>query len=299
MASVSHTPLSRSAVWLLAARPRTLPVALAPVAVGSAVAANEGGFQPLVALAALMGALALQVASNFANDVGDHVRGADGPERTGPLRTAQAGLLSARQLWSGTCVALLAAAVPGLYLIAVGGWPILLLGLVSMAAAVAYTTGPAYGYRGLGDVAVFAFFGFAGVLGTAYVQTHTLSALGVAASIPVGALATGILAINNLRDIETDAAAGKRTVAVRFGRRGVRAEWAALIGIAYLIPCWLAVFEGRSLWILLPLATAPIAWTLASKVLRDSLGPELNAALARNAQLTALFSLLFALGILA
>lgn len=298
MASLDAQGPGRRAAYWGAIRPRTLLVSLAPVAVGTAVAATDGRAQFGLAGAALAGAVLLQIASNLANDVGDHLRGADGPDRVGPPRAAQQGLLSPRELGWATGAVLLAAAIPGALLIAAGGWPILVLGLVSMAAAVGYTAGPAYGYRGFGDLAVFLFFGIAAVVGTDFVQGGTLSGLAFAAAVPVGALATAILVINNLRDLDTDAAVGKRTLAVRLGRSGARAEWGGLVLLAYASPVGLWI-GGRDAWVLLPLLTLPLAGRIAARVLRGAGGPELNDALAQNAQLTALFALLFAGGLVA
>ncbi len=286
--------------WMLAARPRTLPVAVAPVAVGTAVAVAEGRASALPALAALLGALLLQVASNFANDLFDYERGADTEARIGPPRASQLGLLTSGQMKAGIAAVLAAAVAVGLYLFAVAGWPVVAVGLLSMAAALAYTGGPwPFGYRGLGDPAVFLFFGVIAVVGTHYVQSLVFSPQALVASLPVGALATAILVVNNVRDIDTDRMAGKRTLAVRLGRRGGRAEYACLLGAAYaLLPLqWLLC--GRSLWLLAPLLTLPMALSLTRTVCRQTDGPALNAALAGTAQLTLFFSLLLAAGWLA
>lgn len=298
MAALDQTPVRGEwRVWLMAARPRTLPVAVAPVVVGTAVAAADGGLRGGPALAALSGALLLQIASNLANDLFDHERGADTAERIGPARVSQLGLLDPARMRLGIALVLLLALAVGGYLAAVAGWPVVVTGLVSIAAALAYTGGPwPFGYRGLGDLAVFVFFGVVAVVGTYYVQTLRFSAGAFAASAAVGCLATAILVVNNVRDIDTDRVAGKMTLAVRLGPRWGRREYYALMGAAYaLLPVyWLWV--GRSPWVLLPLLTLPLALRLLGTVAVRSDGPALNGALAGTAQLTLLFSLLLALG---
>jgi 1,4-dihydroxy-2-naphthoate octaprenyltransferase len=283
--------------WVMAARLRTLPVAVAPVVVGTAVAASEGVANPLPAFGALIGALLLQLVSNFANDVFDMEKGADTEERIGPPRATQLGLLSPDAMRMGIAVALGAAAGVGLYLFWVAGWPVLVIGLLSMVAAVAYTGGPwPFGYKGLGDPAVFIFFGVIAVVGSHYVQSLELSLAALAASIGVGALATAILVVNNLRDIDTDEQAGKRTLAVRLGRAGARREYVVLLGVAYaLLPFyWLGL--GRSIFVMLPALSLPKALALVRTLHATQEGPPLNAALAGTAQLTLLYSVLLASG---
>ncbi len=285
------------AAWLLAARPRTLAVAVGPIAVGTAVAAGEGSARLLPALAALLGTVLLQLGSNFANDVYDFEKGADTDARIGPARAAQLGLLSSAQLRTGMWVVFGAATLVGLYLVAVAGWPIVAIGVASIIAAVAYTGGPwPLGYHGLGDPMVFLFFGVVAVTGAAYVQTLEVSSEALLASIPVGALATATLVVNNVRDRETDTRAGKRTLAVRLGARGGRLEYATLVAIAYwMLPVYWIVCE-RSLWVWLPLLTLPRACQLLDRVFRNTDGPTLNAALGATAQLGMIYSLLLAAG---
>lgn len=296
MSEVATTP-TRLQVWTMAIRPRTLPVSLAPVLVGSAVAQAEGAFRPGPALAALLGALLLQIASNLANDLFDHEKGADTEDRIGPLRVMQQGWVSAGALRMAIVFVLLCAGGVGLYLVSVAGWPVVAIGLVSMIAALAYTGGPwPLGYHGLGDPAVFVFFGPVAVAGTCFVQSGEISGAALIASVPVGLLATAILVVNNVRDIETDTAAGKRTLAVRLGRAGGRNEYALLVTGAYallLVP-WLA--WGQGAWVLLPVITLPLAIRLIRTVQTEVGGAELNAALAGTAQLTLLFSLALAVG---
>lgn len=284
--------------WVMAIRPQTLPVSIGPVLVGTAVAFVQGATAPLAAFAAGLGALFLQIGSNFANDVFDFEKGADNEDRIGPPRAAQLGLLSPRQLKIGMAVVFALATTMGLYLAWVAGPVILGVGFVSILAAIAYTGGPyPLGYHGLGDLAVFVFFGLVAVVGTTFVQTGSLPALAWLCAIPVGALATAILVVNNLRDVDTDTAAGKRTLAVRMGRGGARAEWAVLVFGAYLVPFALWLGLGLSPWILIPIASLPRAVRLFLVIRGTEDGPALNEALAGTAQLGFLFSLLLALGL--
>jgi 1,4-dihydroxy-2-naphthoate polyprenyltransferase len=283
--------------WIAAARLRTLPAAAAPVAVGTACAHAAGGVAWGPAAAALAGALAIQVGTNFANDVFDAERGADGPDRVGPLRAVSAGLITAAAMKRAMIAAFAVACGFGLYLTLSAGWPIAVLGLVAIAAGIAYTGGPyPLGYHGLGDLAVMVFFGFVAVCGTAYVQLGAVPALAWWAAIPVGALATAILVVNNVRDRHTDARAGKRTLAVRFGRTAALVEYAALLAIAYLVPIGLAICAA-SPWPLLPLVTLPLAYARMRELLRAATGPDHNACLAQTAQLLAAFGLTFTIGL--
>ncbi|CAA9551403.1 MAG: 1,4-dihydroxy-2-naphthoate polyprenyltransferase [uncultured Thermomicrobiales bacterium] len=294
----TRTPPGPARAWLLAIRPKTLPAAIAPVVVGTALAARDDGFAFAAALAAIAVALLLQIAANLANDVFDFKRGADTADRVGPVRVAQAGLIPPARLLTATWAALAAATVPGLYLVWRGGWPLLVIGALALVAAVAYTGGPVpLGYLGLGDVAVFVFFGLVAVAGTYATQTRDFSALALAAAVPIGALATAILAVNNLRDVAGDRRAGKRTLAVRLGPDGARAEYVALLAAAYLSPPLLWLAGPLSAWALLPWLTLPLAAVLARKVLTET-GAALNARLAGTARLEILFALLFAAGIL-
>lgn len=280
----------------MAARPRTLPAAAAPVAVGTAVAVADGAGATLPALGAMVGAVLLQIGTNLANDVFDFEKGADTEKRLGPPRAAQLGLLSPRALRSGMLVVFGASVVVGLYLAFVGGWPIMALGLLSIAAGVAYTGGPyPLGYHGWGDLAVFLFFGLAAVCGTYWVQALALPFHVVTAAVPIGALATAILVVNNLRDIATDAAAGKRTLAVRLGRRGVRIEYLLLVFIAYATCPMLWWLEAGSAWLWLPWASLPLAARLVTRVWQEE-GPSLNQVLTRTVQLELLFASLLAVG---
>jgi len=284
------------ATWIAAARLRTLPAAVVPVAVGTAVVAAIGRVAWGPALAALAGSIAIQIGTNFANDVFDAEKGADGADRLGPLRVVSAGLVSAGAMKRAMILAFAVAAAFGLYLVSVAGWPIVVIGLASIAAGVAYTGGPwPLGYHGLGDVFVLTFFGFVAVCGTAFVQVGHVPCLAWWAAVPVGALATAILVVNNVRDRAGDARAGKRTLAVRFGRRAALVEYALLLAVAYAIPLGLAA-SGRP-WAALPLLTAPLAFARLRSLAAAADGPEHNRLLAATAQLLMLHGALFAVGL--
>ena len=288
--------MSTASIWIAAARLRTLPAAVVPVAVGTACAAASGGLAWGPALAALGGALAIQIGTNFANDVFDAEKGADGADRVGPLRAVSAGLISAAAMKRAMVIAFAIAALFGLYLVRTAGWPVVVIGLASVASGIAYTGGPwPLGYHGLGDVFVLAFFGFVAVCGTAFVQLGRVPALAWWAAVPVGALATAILVVNNVRDRAGDARVGKRTLAVRFGRPAALVEYALLLVVAYAVPVVLAV-TGRS-WAALPLATAPLGVVRMRALVRAVDGGEHNRCLAATAQLLMLHGMLFAVGL--
>ncbi|MCC6644223.1 MAG: 1,4-dihydroxy-2-naphthoate polyprenyltransferase [Polyangiaceae bacterium] len=283
--------------WVLAARPQTLPVSMVPVAVGTAIAAARGGARPPVALACLGVSLLLQIAANLANDVFDFEKGADTAARLGPLRAAQAGLLTPRAMKVGLAVALALATATGLSLVLVGGWPVLALGALALLSAVAYTGGPyPLGYNGLGDVFVFGFFGVVAVVGTAALQTGAYDPVAFAAAAPIGALSTAVLVVNNVRDHETDVAAGKRTLVVRLGRRFGVAEYAALMLVAYATPLGLVGARAASPVVLLPTLTLPFAVRLCLAVAEER-GAKLNARLRATAKLMVAFGALFAAGL--
>ena len=297
-------------IWVIAARPATLPAAAAGVAVGLGAALAVGTpFRVDTAIGCLLVALLLQVAANFANDLSDFRRGADTPDRVGPLRVAAAGLVTERQLEVAIALTIVAAGVVGLYLVWVGGAVLLVFGVLAVVAALAYTGGPLpYGYRALGEVFVFVFFGLVAVAGTAYLQALRVDALFVVAAVPPGALITAILVVNNLRDIPTDAAAGKRTLAVVIGRRRTQAEYGVLLGVAYVVPmllvlAWIAGWTpaGRPAplmpLVLLPLLTLPMANSLLARVRGFEAPRELNLVLKGTARLALVFSLLFGIGL--
>jgi 1,4-dihydroxy-2-naphthoate polyprenyltransferase len=282
---------------MLAARVRTLPAAAAPVVVGTGAAIGAGNFAFFPALAALVGALLLQIGANFANDLFDFLRGVDTAARVGPVRVTQAGLLTPRQVRAGMWTVFAVAALIGVYLIRVGGWPVVLIGLAAILAAIAYTGGPfPLGYHGLGEVFVFLFFGLAAVGGTYYVQAGTMRAAAWWASVPMGLLAVAIIVVNNLRDIATDRAAGKQTLAVRFGERGTETEYLTLVVVAYLVPVAMWATRAASVWVLLALLSLPLVPPLLRR-LRGERGRALNGVLAGTARLELVYGLLFALGL--
>ncbi|MEO1234220.1 MAG: 1,4-dihydroxy-2-naphthoate polyprenyltransferase [Myxococcota bacterium] len=283
--------------WILASRPKTLTAAAVPVVVGTAVAIHEGGASWGPALAALLGAFAIQIGTNFANDLFDALKGADNEDRLGPVRAVQAGLLSARAMAWGTGLAFGIATLFGIYLVSVAGWPIVIIGLASVASGLAYTGGPfPLAYNGLGDVFVMVFFGFVAVAGTTYVQLLTVPPLALWAAVPVGALATAVLVVNNVRDREGDALAGKRTVVVRFGRGFGLAEYGLCLALAYAVPVGLAA-AGYGPWVLLTWVTLPMAAELVRSVARDQ-GAPLNETLAGTARLLLFYGLLLAWGLI-
>lgn len=291
--------VSTKGAWWLAIRPATLTASAAPVIVGAGVAWSDGHFSLGPALAALLGACLLQVGANFANDVFDFERGADTADRKGPPRATQSGWITPASMKRAMWLAFAAATATGIYLTYVGGWRVLALGLASIAAAYLYTGGPRpYGYLGLGDLAVFLFFGPGAVAGTYYVQALSVSPLALLASIPIGALATAILVVNNLRDIETDERAGKRTLAVRLGDARTRAYYQALLLVAYLVPLLLWAQGLAGVTVLLPWASIPMALRLAMRMRHES-GLPLNGCLVGTARLEVAFGLLFALGLAA
>jgi 1,4-dihydroxy-2-naphthoate octaprenyltransferase len=283
--------------WVLAMRPATLGAALVPVAVGAAVAQVHGGLRLWPTLGALFGAIFIQIGTNFANDVFDYEKGADTADRLGPTRAVQAGLISAGAMRRAMILTFALAAICGAYLGYVGGWPLIVIGVASIVSGIAYTGGPyPLGYNGLGDIFVMIFFGFVAVCGTVLVNLGSVPELAVWASIPPGALATAILVVNNVRDRETDVLAGKRTLAVRFGRAAGIAEYRFLIVISFLTPMLLYVL-GKAGWpILLPLLTAPAAALLQRGLVRGQ-GRELNPVLVGTAKLLVFFGLLFAAGL--
>ncbi len=283
--------------WVLATRPKTLAAGIVPVAVGTALAFGAGVGKALPALAALVGALLIQIATNFTNDYYDFKKGADTEERLGPVRVTQAGLIPPRTVLNAALFTFALAFVVGLYLLSVAGWPIFVVGLLSLACGYAYTGGPyPLGYNGLGDLFVFVFFGFVAVGGTYYVQVGELNAAAVAAGIPVGALATCLLAVNNLRDVTTDTKAGKRTLVVRLGVAFGRAEYLILVLAAYATPVALWLTGQLGPQVLLPLASLVLAVGPVRTVLTQN-GAPLNEALGGTARLMLAFGVLFAVGL--
>jgi 1,4-dihydroxy-2-naphthoate polyprenyltransferase len=287
-------------IWLMAARPRTLPAAIAPVLVGTAAAVEAvDDIRWLAFVAALVGSIFIQIGTNLANDYSDAKRGADTADRLGPVRVTSSGLIAPRRVLYATWIAFAAALAVGIYLATVAGWEILVVGAASIAAGVLYTGGPRpYGYAGLGELFVFVFFGLVAVNGSYYVQLEDLDLLPFLLSIPVGLLSTAILVVNNVRDLDTDARAGKRTLAVRLGRARTRILYVALVAGAFgLLPIGLWVGEGPAAG-LIALAAAPLAVGPVRAVRTRTDGPALNGALAGTGMLLAGFSVLLAAGLL-
>lgn len=282
-------------VWIAAARPRTLTAAAAAVMVGLALAHRAGHVNAMLGLVTMLAALLIQIGTNLANDYFDFVAGADTAARLGPLRITQAGLVEPSTVRNAALGVLGLAALAGCYLVSAGGWPILCIGIASIVAAIAYTAGPIpLAYNGLGDAFVFVFFGLAAVNGTVFLQTGGVTWLSIAASIPIACIVTAILVVNNLRDIDTDGGAGKRTLAVQFGRGFARAEYRGLVAIALLMTPVLAWIGGAML--LIPIASAPLALGEMRAIGRRT-GAELNRSLARTAALHLSYCLLLALAL--
>jgi 1,4-dihydroxy-2-naphthoate octaprenyltransferase len=283
--------------WILAARPATLPAAVVPVLVGGAAALAEGArFRPFVFAMTLVCALLIQIGTNFANDYSDFLKGADNDKRLGPVRVTSSGLMTREQVRQGIIVAFGLAVMIGGYLAWIGGWPIIVIGILSVISGLAYTGGPfPTGYHGLGDVFAFAFFGVVAVTGTAFLQTGTWSRFALVLSIPIGLLVTNLLVVNNLRDLPTDIAAGKRTLATRIGDRATRIQYVLFCVVAFIVPAVIAFDQGRRL-MLLPFLSIPLAIGLISKVAGGVSGRDLNPVLERSGQLLLAFGLLLAIG---
>ena len=283
----------------MAARPRTLPAAVAPVLVGTALAGFENVFHPLRFIAALLGAVFIQVGTNLSNDYSDARRGADAEDRLGPVRVTAGGLAPPKQVLVATYVSFGLAVLFGAYLVAVAGWQLLLVGAASILAGVAYTGGPRpYGYEGLGEVFVFLFFGVVAVAGSYFVQVTHLEWEAFALSVPVGLLAAGILVVNNIRDIDSDRRAGKRTLAVRLGRRRTRVLYAVIVYLAFLLAPVTWIFGPLQAWVLLPWLTIVLAAGVVRTVRNHTDGQSLNQALAQTGMLQLAFCMLLSAGLL-
>jgi 1,4-dihydroxy-2-naphthoate octaprenyltransferase len=286
-------------IWLMAARVRTLPAAVAPVLVGTALAGFVHVFHPLRFIAALLGAVFIQVGTNLSNDYSDARRGADAEDRLGPVRVTAGGLVPPRRVLVATYVSFGVAVLFGVYLIVVAGWQLLLVGAASILAGVLYTGGPRpYGYEGLGEVFVFLFFGIVAVAGSYFVQVKHLSWEAFALAVPVGLIAAGILVVNNVRDIDSDRRAGKRTLAVRLGRNRTRVMFAAVVYLAYLLAPVTWIFGPLKPWLLLSWLTLPLAAEVTRIVRNHTDGPSLNQALARTGLLQLTFCALLSAGLL-
>ncbi len=286
-------------IWLMAARPRTLPAAVAPVLVGTALAGYIGVFHWLRFVAALLGAVLIQVGTNLSNDYSDARRGADTEDRLGPVRVTAGGLVPPRQVLIATYLTFGLAVLVGLYLVIVAGWQLLLVGIASILAGVAYTGGPKpYGYEGLGEVFVFLFFGVVAVAGSYFVEVRALSWEAFALSVPVGLLAAAILVVNNIRDIDSDRRAAKRTSAVRLGRERTRTVFGVVVYLAFLLTPITWLFGPLQAWVMLPWLTLGLAVPLVRLVRTHADGPSLNRALARTGMLQLAFCALLSAGLL-
>ena len=299
--AAAPTPKASSAahIWFMAARPRTLPAAVAPVLVGTSLALGAGHFRPLAFLAALLGAIFIQVGTNLSNDYSDARRGADTEDRLGPVRVTAGGLVPPGRVLFATYVTFGLAVLCGVYLVAVAGWELIAVGAASILAGVLYTGGPRpYGYEGLGELFVFLFFGIVAVSGSYFVQVQALPWEAFACAVPVGLLASAILVVNNVRDLETDRRAGKRTLAVRLGRERTRALYTAMVAGAFVLVPLPWVLGSMTAWLFLPWLAIPLALPLVKVVRTRVDGPSLNGALAKTGALQLVFCLLFSAGIL-
>lgn len=283
--------------WFLAARPKTLPASIAPILVGTAVAIHEDGFHAMTAVMALLTALLLQIAANFANDALDFRRGADTAERTGPMRVVASGLISPEAVLRATGLMLVLATLSGLYLVWRGGWPFLALGVFALVCAVAYTGGPwPLAYLGLGEVFVFIFFGPIAVTGTAYLQTMDLTWLALAASVPSGLMAICILIVNNVRDLEQDRRARKHTVAVRIGDQASRREYVLIQQLTLIIPFIFWGVGWLNAWSLLTVLAWPLFWQLWRQIGAWQ-GAKLNATLGATGRTSLVYSILLSIAL--
>jgi len=284
--------------WLLASRPRTLLAAVVPVMVGSALAISQNKFTLILSLIALLCSILIQVGTNFTNDLYDYLKGTDKEDRIGPRRVLVSGLISTSEMKMGIITVFGLAFLLGLYLVYAAGIVILIIGVISILAGLAYTAGPyPLAYNGLGDVFVFAFFGIVGTTGTYYLHLHEFSLLSFLIAVPVGALITNILVVNNYRDIEEDREADKYTLAVKLGKKFTRFQFVNSIAISYLILFIIYFKYDFTYWIFLPLISLPIAVILI-KTLQTLEGEGLNKTLELSAKYAALFGLLFSLGLI-
>jgi 1,4-dihydroxy-2-naphthoate octaprenyltransferase len=298
MINTQTNTISKFEAWILASRPRTLAAAIVPVVIGSSIAIHDDVFKPIAAIIALLCSLLIQIGTNLVNDLYDFLRGSDKNDRIGPLRASASGLLSKQEMNAGIYISFGLCFLLGMYLVNIGGPFILFIGVISIVAGIAYTAGPfPLAYKGLGDIAVFLFFGFVGTIGTYYVQSNTISALSFWASVPVGALITNILVVNNYRDREEDRSNGKHTLVVIFGETFGRMQYLFFMIISYAILFVVYFTFKKSLVIFLPLLSLPLSIKLV-KMIFTLRGSELNKTLELTAKLSALYAFLFAAGIL-
>lgn len=294
--SKKNTP-SKLKGWVLASRPKTLLASVVPVVVGSALAIAENKFVLLYSIIALFCSLLIQIGTNYVNDLYDFLKGADNEKRKGPERVLASGWISVNEMKIGSVLVFLISFLLGLYLVYVGGKVVLIIGVLSILAGIAYTAGPfPLAYNGLGDIFVFLFFGLVGTMGTYYIHVHKFSELSFITALPVGALITNILVVNNYRDIEEDRAAKKKTLAVIFGRVFTRFEYIILLIISFLVPATLYFNFNFHYWIFLPYLSIPVAINLISMLFKLD-GQELNKTLELTAKFSALFGLLFSIGL--
>ena len=283
--------------WVLASRLKTLTAAISPVLVGVSLAIHDGQFQPFIAFMTLLAAVLIQIGANFANDVYDFLKGSDREDRLGPTRATQSGLIPPEDMKKGMWLVFSLAICVGFYLASIGGWPIVWIGLASIASAITYTGGPyPLGYHGWGDVFVFVFFGIIAVPGTYYLQSGFVSYDSILFGIPLGALSTAILIVNNLRDADTDIKSGKRTLAVRYGKTFVKIEYIIMMVVAFAIPIYILQFwDELSLYIILFLL--PISIRLIQSLYNET-GISLNPVLVNTAQFLFHFSILLSIGLI-
>ena len=290
----------RFKLWLSAARPKTLAAAVVPVLVGASIAWYNQLFRADTTAVAFFCAFVIQIGTNFANDYFDFIKGADTDERLGFERATAAGLIKPETMRNATIFTMLTAFVAGLYLVWIGGWIVLAIGLASLLFGVLYTGGPyPLGYNGLGDIFVFIFFGFVAVMGTYYVNALQWSALSAWASIPIGALCVNILVVNNLRDVDQDRIANKRTLGVLFGEQALRVEYVSMLLISYISPAVIFFFHPVSYWIFLPMLSLPEAFRLNRLVWNNKDKRTLNNTLGHTARLMFIFGFLFSAGFIA
>jgi 1,4-dihydroxy-2-naphthoate polyprenyltransferase len=283
--------------WILAARPKTLPAAAAPVILATALAFSDGRFKAIPAILALGFALLIQIATNFANDYFDFVKGADTPDRQGPARAVASGMVSPRAMLKVTIAAFAVAFAEGLFLLPYGGWPLVIVGILSVVCGLAYTGGPfPLAYNGLADIFVLVFFGGVAVTVTYFVQAGFITTECVLVSLAPGALAVNILAVNNYRDHDTDKAACKRTLVVRFGRKAGAAEYLCMLILAHVVPVilWL---KGRGALVLATLICLPFGLMLLRILVKSRTRDEFDKALGGTAMFLLLFSLFFSVGL--
>lgn len=296
--SKSEIGVGSARAWILATRPQTLLVGAVPVMLGASAAMRLGAVRWSAVIAALFGSILIQIGTNLANDVFDYEKGTDTHERIGPLRVTQAGLLSARQVRTGMIISFALAALVGAYLVMIGGLPIVIIGLASIASGIAYTGGPyPLGYHGLGDIFVMIFFGPVAVCGTAFVASGRFDAVAFIASLAAGALATAVLVVNNVRDVETDVKTNKRTLPVRFGRAFGVAEYALLVAAAMIVPIVLVFGFSVHPAALASLVTLPVGMKLVATLNRERAGDILNRTLANTAKLLLAYGVLLSIGI--